>query len=265
MIKKAVTGMVSVVITVLISSGMTALAGEWRMQEGKWRYENTDGTRMHDGWQWIDGNGDGVAECYYFDGSGYLLVSATTPDGYTVNQDGAWVSGGVVQVKNVAGDSLVYAEPVIADVQVVNDVLDHIFYGRLIVTLSDGTVLTQDFPPSGGLGDYIDAEVGDVTGDGEKEIVVSRTAVGNAGYTDNFIYQIRGGQLREHSVIENCWGQIKGNDFEVSQPLWTDSGKKYFEPRILHWNGSDWVQQPGGSGRNFEFRILPRNGNVWTF
>lgn len=103
MIKKAVTGMVSVVITVLISSGMTALAGEWRMQEGKWRYENTDGTRMHDGWQWIDGNGDGVAECYYFDGSGYLLVSATTPDGYTVNQDGAWVSGGVVQVKNVAG------------------------------------------------------------------------------------------------------------------------------------------------------------------
>ena len=38
-------------------------------------------------WQWIDGNGDGVSESYYFDGNGYMLFNTTTPDGYTVNAD----------------------------------------------------------------------------------------------------------------------------------------------------------------------------------
>lgn len=50
----------------------------------------------------LDGNGDGVAECYYFDGNGYMLANTTTPDGYTVNADGAWTVNGVVQTKSVA-------------------------------------------------------------------------------------------------------------------------------------------------------------------
>ena len=48
-------------------------------------------------WQWIDGNGDGVSESYYFGSNGYLLTNTTTADGYTVNADGAWVVDGVVQ------------------------------------------------------------------------------------------------------------------------------------------------------------------------
>lgn len=52
--------------------------------------------RMMTGWQWIDG------ACYYLEpernaGEGRLYRGATTPDGYTVDQEGRWVVGGVVQ------------------------------------------------------------------------------------------------------------------------------------------------------------------------
>ena len=52
---------------------------------------------------------DGIAECYYFDGSGYMLSNTTTPDGYVVNGDGAWTEGGAVKTKNVS------TEPVTAN------------------------------------------------------------------------------------------------------------------------------------------------------
>jgi len=35
------------------------------------------------------------------DGNGYMLANTTTPDGYTVNASGAWVSNGTVQTQNV--------------------------------------------------------------------------------------------------------------------------------------------------------------------
>ena len=46
--------------------------------------------------QWIDGNGDNVAEVYYFDEEGYIL-SSTTLWGLTFNADGMLVDNGVVQ------------------------------------------------------------------------------------------------------------------------------------------------------------------------
>lgn len=56
-------------------------------------------TSMAAGWQWLDRNGDGIAECYYFDQTGNMLVNTTTPDGYQVNTDGAWVQNGVIQTQ----------------------------------------------------------------------------------------------------------------------------------------------------------------------
>ena len=50
-------------------------------------------------WQWLDGNNDGIAESYYFDGNGYMLANTTTSDGYTVKADGAWTVNGVVQTQ----------------------------------------------------------------------------------------------------------------------------------------------------------------------
>lgn len=67
--------------------------------QNKWWYDNGNGSYPSNCWQWIDGNGDGTAESYYFDHNGWLLTDTTTPDGYTVNASGAWVQNGVVQTK----------------------------------------------------------------------------------------------------------------------------------------------------------------------
>ena len=80
----------------------------WQKNETGWWYgTNAAGTTWyHDGWQWID-DGNNIAHCYYFDANGYILTNTTTPDGYTVNEDGKWVTdtglvpGGVVQVKYI--------------------------------------------------------------------------------------------------------------------------------------------------------------------
>ena len=51
-------------------------------------------------WQWQDVNGDGISECYYYDDNGIMLTNTTTPDGYTVDSNGAWVVNGVVQTQS---------------------------------------------------------------------------------------------------------------------------------------------------------------------
>lgn len=71
----------------------------WRLDAVGWWYDNGNGTWPANGWHWIDGNMDGVSECYYFDANGYILLNTITPDGYWVNGDGAWVQGDVVQVR----------------------------------------------------------------------------------------------------------------------------------------------------------------------
>ena len=73
----------------------------WRQDEkGRW-YVINGSEWFSNCWQWLDGNQDGIAECYCFDDNGYLYVNTTTPDGYTVNADGAWTVDGVVQVKSM--------------------------------------------------------------------------------------------------------------------------------------------------------------------
>mgnify|MGYP000128645188 FL=1 len=52
-------------------------------------------------WHWLDGNKDGTAECYAFDHDGWMYSDTTTPDGYTVDRNGAWVVNGAVQTKAV--------------------------------------------------------------------------------------------------------------------------------------------------------------------
>ena len=63
-------------------------------ETGSWYFcsTNTDATEgaMVFGWQWIDGR------CYYFEPEsserpGKMFANGTTPDGYLVNQDGAWM------------------------------------------------------------------------------------------------------------------------------------------------------------------------------
>ena len=64
-----------------------AYAGTWKQgidgDVSAWWYDNGDGTFPISTWMWIDGNDDGIAECYYFDDTGRMLSDTVTPDGYT--------------------------------------------------------------------------------------------------------------------------------------------------------------------------------------
>ena len=80
-------------------SGMTVSAGQWQSDTNGWWRQNDDGSYPVGSWQWLDGNNDGTAECYYFDGNGYMLANTITPDGYSVDGNGAWVVNGVIQTQ----------------------------------------------------------------------------------------------------------------------------------------------------------------------
>lgn len=80
-----------------------AMAGVWTLTAGgRWQYDvygrGTEDGMLKSQWAWLDGNNDGIFECYYFDADGYMAAD-TTVDGYTVNSNGQWTVDGVVQTK----------------------------------------------------------------------------------------------------------------------------------------------------------------------
>ncbi len=97
--KTLLTAAVSMALAASMS--VPALAGSWQSNETGWWWQNDDGSYPTNSWQWLDGNNDGTAECYYFDGSGYMLANTTTPDGYSVDGNGAWVVNGEIQTQTV--------------------------------------------------------------------------------------------------------------------------------------------------------------------
>lgn len=99
-----------VAATMVIGSSMVAFAGQWQQTDSNWKYQNDDGTYTTGMWQWIDGNNDGVAECYYFDANGYMLANTTTPDGYQVDGNGAWTELGIVRTKATTNTNPVQTE-----------------------------------------------------------------------------------------------------------------------------------------------------------
>ena len=92
-----------------LSGGITSYAAGWKKLSDaplQWVYENDDGSRLSGGWYWLDGNEDGIAECYYFGPDGYMYASTTTPDGYLVNADGKWIDeAGNIYTKTVATET----------------------------------------------------------------------------------------------------------------------------------------------------------------
>lgn len=91
---------VSTALTVAMS--LTALAGQWKSDNKGYWYQKDDNSYPILTWQEIDG------KWYYFNAEGYMavsqwvgnyfvgsdgamLVNTTTPDGYKVGADGAWI------------------------------------------------------------------------------------------------------------------------------------------------------------------------------
>lgn len=65
-----------------------------------WWYDLGNGNYYKSSWQWIDGNHDGIAECYCFDENGWMFENTITPDRFTVNENGAWTVDNIVQTKS---------------------------------------------------------------------------------------------------------------------------------------------------------------------
>lgn len=94
--------MIALGLSMAVVCSGTAFAGTWQGADGSYKYQNDDGTYAKGGWHWIDGNGDGVSESYYFNEDGMLLQNTTTPDNYQVDASGAWVVDGVVQTQSAS-------------------------------------------------------------------------------------------------------------------------------------------------------------------
>lgn len=104
-------GLIVLGLTAVMTSamGLTALAGvrsdgmagNWKSDANGWWWQNSDGTWPANGWVWLDGNDDGRAECYYFNENGYILTNTTSPDGYTLDADGAWTVNGEKQTQTL--------------------------------------------------------------------------------------------------------------------------------------------------------------------
>lgn len=97
--RKSFVKVVTLTAALSMLASSTSFAGQWKQEGSTWKYQNDDGSYPTNTWQWIDGNGDGISESYYFNENGYMLANTVTPDNYTVNADGAWTVNGVVQTQ----------------------------------------------------------------------------------------------------------------------------------------------------------------------
>lgn len=82
------------IITLSIMLPFSSFAGEWKQENGGWKYQNDDGSFMKGSWQQINNS------WYYFDEGGYMLSDTTTPDGYEVNKSGEWIDSSETNISD---------------------------------------------------------------------------------------------------------------------------------------------------------------------
>ena len=82
----------------VLSASFSAYAGQWEQDTQGWRWKDNDGSFAAKCWRWLDGNQDGISECYYFYEDGYMASKIPVSDGSYINENGAWVSDGEVQI-----------------------------------------------------------------------------------------------------------------------------------------------------------------------
>ena len=97
--KKKILVQAAAVLSATALSASPVLAAGWQKDATGWWWQEDNGSYPVSQWKWLDGNKDGIYECYAFDSNGYMYADTTTPDGYTVNKEGAWTIGNSVQLK----------------------------------------------------------------------------------------------------------------------------------------------------------------------
>lgn len=131
------------VVPATLALSFTSMAGQWHQDMNGWWYENDDGSYLRNGWYWVDGNEDGLAECYYFGSRGYVANKTGQAEGCEVNEDGAWVVDEVVQVKEVPKPNNSAAMAAYMAAQEKNAALDSIdtdVYGYISMGTDEETV-----------------------------------------------------------------------------------------------------------------------------
>ena len=99
------------------STGATGAAtqalasGAWVYLGNGWYWLNPDGSMAKNTWAWLDGNRDNIVESYCFGTDGRMLADMVTPDGYTVDINGAWTINGIPQRKTVVSSGI-FVKPV---------------------------------------------------------------------------------------------------------------------------------------------------------
>lgn len=168
--KKKSLMILGLAIGMSLSMSLLSYAGEWKQDTTGWWWQNDDGTYPVNRWQWIDGNNDGIAEYYYFNENGYLLVDTTIPDSYIVNKDGAWIKtyfrGGEVMLTDASSSG---------GVQTINaEELNKINTGKRVTyridtansileteILEDGSLRVISHASAGGLSEEVVSKSGD--------------------------------------------------------------------------------------------------------
>lgn len=106
-IKLTVTAITAVAAALMSTTAFAGtryggVSGSWIQDGNGWRWQDEKNTSLKNIWCWIDGNDDGMAECYYFDNNGYLKTD-TAEGMYAINSDGQWNVNGIIQTLDLWG------------------------------------------------------------------------------------------------------------------------------------------------------------------
>lgn len=112
-VTRVLTGVVASAAMMVVAV-FPACAGEWRQDGNGWRWQNDDGSYPVNQWAWIDGNHDGIAECYYLGADSYML-SNTTIQGMVIDMNGCMTEFGVIQTTTLAGKDFEKAFEMVVD------------------------------------------------------------------------------------------------------------------------------------------------------
>lgn len=171
----------------------TALAGTWKEDQTGWYWEEDNGSYASAGWNWLDGDRNGISECYYFDDQGYLLTNQQTPDGNQVDANGCWVVDGVIQTQGGQQQPMDARQQYEAASRKTNDL--NSFAARINMDMkmtAQGTNISVNMD--------MDFKVKDLDSSSVKYLaelrmdMLGQSQTGKMFYTDGYAYMDMGGQ-----------------------------------------------------------------------
>ena len=85
--RKAIKTLAVTTLALTLALPFTAYAGTWQQDSTGWKVQSDDGTYLTS--QWYQSPESGLF--YYLGADGYMMINATTPDGFQVGANGAWI------------------------------------------------------------------------------------------------------------------------------------------------------------------------------